>query len=104
MITYEIVEVDAHRAQELSAAGWFVLDVRSDEEWAAGHIPGSTHMPMNEVVAGLGSRVPEPTVVVTADGTKGWRVAQYLKNQGLESAYLVGGIFAWELAGLPLER
>ena len=48
--------------------------------------------------------VPEPTLVVTEDGTKGARVAQYLKNQGIEVANLVGGLFAWEAAGLPVER
>jgi rhodanese-related sulfurtransferase len=104
MITHEIVEVEPQRAQELIEAGWFVLDARTDAQWAEGRIAGSTHMPMSELVSGLGSRVPEPTLVVTADGTKGWRVAQYLKNQGVEVANLAGGLFAWELAGLPVER
>ncbi|GAA3567719.1 hypothetical protein GCM10022197_24880 [Microlunatus spumicola] len=104
MITYEIVEVEPQRAKELIDAGWFVLDARTDAQWAEGRIAGSTHMTMSELVSGLGSRVPEPTLVVTADGTKGWRVAEYLKNQGIEVANLVGGLFAWELAGLPVER
>ena len=104
MITYPIVEAEPLRAQEMIEAGWFVLDVRTDAEWAEGHIPGSTHMTLADLVAGVGSRVPEPTLVVTSDGSKGWRVAAYLKNQGLEAANLVGGIFAWELAGLPIER
>jgi rhodanese-related sulfurtransferase len=104
MITYQIVEAEPQRAQELIEAGWFVLDVRTDAEWAEGRIAGSIHLPISEVVSGLGTRVPEPTLVVTADGTRGWRVAQYLKNQGLEAANLVGGLFAWEAAGLPVER
>ena len=104
MITYEIVEVEPQRAQELIEAGWFVLDTRTDAQWSECRIAGSTHLPLSELVSDVGSRVPEPTLVVTADGTKGARVAQYLKNQGIEVANLVGGIFAWELAGLPLER
>ena len=102
MITYEIVEVAPQRAQELVEAGWFVLDVRSDAEWAEGRIPGSTHLAVAEVVSEVGSRVPEPTLVVTSGG-KG-RVAQYLRHQGIEVANLVGGFFAWEAAGLPVER
>lgn len=102
MITYEIVEAGPQRAQELIEAGWFVLDVRTDAEWAEGRIPGSTHLPLGEVVSGVGSRVPEPTLVVTEDG-KG-RVAQYLRHQGIEVANLEGGFFAWEAAGLPVER
>jgi rhodanese-related sulfurtransferase len=102
--TFNIVEADPLHAQELIDAGWFVLDVRSDTEWAAGHVPHSTHMPLAEVVAGVGSRVIEPVLVVTSDDGKGWRVAQYLKQQGIEAANLVGGMFAWELAGLAVER
>jgi rhodanese-related sulfurtransferase len=103
-MTHEIVEAEPQRAQELIESGWSVLDVRTDAEWAEVRISGSVHMPLSEVVSGLGSRVPEPTLVVTASGTRGWRVAQYLKNEGLEAANLVGGIFAWEAAGLPVEH
>jgi rhodanese-related sulfurtransferase len=102
--TFNIVEAEPLHAKELVDAGWFVLDVRSDAEWAAGHVAGSTHMPLADVVAGVGSRVIEPVLLVTSDDGKGWRVAQYLKQEGIETANLVGGMFAWELAGLPVER
>lgn len=104
MDTYQIVAAEPSRAQELIEAGWFVLDVRTDAEWAEGRIPGSTHMALGDVVSGVGSRAIEPVLVVTADGSKGQRVAQYLAHQGIEAAHLVGGLFAWELAGLPVDR
>jgi len=104
VITHEIVEAEPLHAQELIDAGWFVLDVRSDAEWAAGRVPHSTHMPLADVVSGVGSRVVEPVLVVTSDGGKGWRVAQYLKQEGIEAGNLVGGMSAWEVAGLPVER
>ncbi|HEY0240996.1 MAG TPA: rhodanese-like domain-containing protein [Friedmanniella sp.] len=104
MITFPIVEAEPLQAQELIVAGWFVLDVRTDTEWAEGRIPGSTHMRLADVVAGVGTRVVEPILVVTADGGKGWRVAAYLKHQGIEAGNLVGGVFAWEAAGLLVER
>ena len=91
-------------AKELIEAGWFVLDARTDAEWAAGRIPHSIHMPLSGVVARVGTCVLEPVLVVTEDDGKGWRVAQYLKQEGIEAANLVGGVFAWELAGLPVER
>ena len=104
MSTFNIVEAEPLHAKELIDAGWFVLDVRSEAEWAAGRIPHSTHMLLAEVVAGVGSRVIEPVLVVTSDDGSGWRVAQYLKQEGIEAGNLVGGMFAWELAGLPVER
>ncbi|GAB2591895.1 rhodanese-like domain-containing protein [Microlunatus antarcticus] len=102
MITYEIVQVAPQRAQELIEAGWFVLDIRPDEDWAQGHIAGSTHMAVAEVVSGVGTRLPEPTLVVSTAGRG--RIAQYLRNQGVEVSNLEGGFFAWEAAGLPVER
>jgi rhodanese-related sulfurtransferase len=104
VITYPIVEAAPLEAQKLIDAGWFVLDVRPDAQWAEGHIPGATHMALSVVVAGVGTRVVEPVLVVTADGGKGWRVAQYLKHQGIEAGNLAGGMFAWEAAGLAVER
>lgn len=102
MITYDIVEVTPQRAQELIEAGWFVLDIRPDADWAEGRIAGSTHLPVAEVVSGVGTRVPEPTLVISTAGRG--RIAQYLRNQGIEVANLEGGFFAWEAAGLPVER
>lgn len=104
MITYPVVEAVPMEAQRLIDAGWFVLDVRTELQWAEGRIPGATHMLLSAVVRGVGSRVIEPVLVVTADGGKGWRVAQYLQHQGLEAGNLDGGMFAWEAAGLPVER
>ncbi len=104
MITYETVQAAPLRARELIDAGWFVLDVRTDAQWAQGRIPGATHMPLSVVVAGVGSRVVEPGLVVTAEGGKGWRVAQYLKHQGIETGNLAGGMIAWETAGMAVER
>ena len=81
-----------------------MLDVRTDAGWAAGRAPHSTHMPRDGVVSGVGSRVVEPVRVVTSEDGKGWRVAQYLKQEGIEAGNLLGGMLAWELAGLPVER
>jgi rhodanese-related sulfurtransferase len=104
MKTYTIVDAEPLQAKELVDAGWYVLDVRTDAEWAQGHLAGSHHVPLGEVVAGVGTRVPEPVLIVTEDGGKGWRVSRYLQQHGVEAANLVGGIFAWEAAGLPVER
>jgi rhodanese-related sulfurtransferase len=80
------------------------VDVRTDAEWADGHIAGSLHVPMTEVVEELGGHQEHPLLVVCASGVRSSRVAQYLALQGLETANLEGGLHAWEAAGLPLER
>ena len=73
----------AAAAQELIEAGWFVLDVRTDAEWAAGS-HRRFHPPAAERGGRRGSAAgsPNPCWSITADGGKGWRVAQYLKQPG----------------------
>lgn len=99
-----VKDVDPGQAKELMDAGWRVLDVRTDAEWAEGHIAGSKHVPMTQVVEDIGNHLDHPILVVCASGGRSTRVAQYLALQGIEAANLDGGLFAWEAAGLPVER
>ena len=103
-MAYAVKDVDPVEARALMDAGWRVLDVRTDAEWAEGHISGSQHVPMDQVVENIGDHLDHPLLVVCASGGRSARVAQYLVLQGLEAANLDGGLFAWEAAGLPVER
>jgi rhodanese-related sulfurtransferase len=83
-----------------------LLDVREDEEWAAGHIEGAQHLPMGQVpaavAAGLEWLVPErPVVVVCAVGARSARVAAWLNSQGYHAINLAGGMHAWADARRP---
>jgi rhodanese-related sulfurtransferase len=84
-----------------AAEGWMLLDVRTHEEWAAGHIAGAVHIPMAE----LGDRLDEVAdrvVCVCAVGGRSARVTQWLLGQGREAVNLDGGIWAWAQDGLPI--
>lgn len=99
----QVKDVDPGEARQLIGAGWRVIDVRTDAEWADGHLAGSHHVPMDQVVEEIGGHVEHPLLVVCASGGRSSRVAQYLAAQGVETANLEGGLHAWEAAGLPLE-
>ena len=103
-MAHEVKDIAPGQARGLMDAGWRVLDVRTDAEWADGHIAGSHHLPMDQVVEALGGYADHALLVVCASGGRSYRVAQYLALQGLEVANLEGGLHAWEAAGLPLER
>ncbi len=79
-----------------------ILDVREHDEWATGRIPGSTHIPMHEVVARL-DEIDDPVVCVCAVGARSARVAAYLTGQGRDAVNLDGGIHAWLDEGRPIE-
>ena len=83
--------------------GWLVLDVREDDEWRAGHVEGSTHIPLME----LGNRYGElpdaqQTLVVCRVGNRSAYAAGFLIQQGLDAINLAGGLVAWDAAGRPL--
>jgi len=80
-----------------------VLDVRENEEWAAGHAEGAVHIPMGEVVARIGE-VPEGgrVHVVCRVGGRSAQVAQYLIAQGVDAVNVTGGMLDWEAAGRPV--
>lgn len=84
--------------------GAFLLDVREDDEWAAGRIEGSVHVPMSGLMARL-DEVPRAAdiVVVCKVGARSAQVAAYLRQQGWESVRnLDGGLLAWVAAGKPV--
>ncbi|MEX0427869.1 rhodanese-like domain-containing protein [Nocardioides sp. DS6] len=79
-----------------------VLDVREDDEWAAGHIAGAVHVPLSELPARLGD-VPEgQTLVVCKAGGRSARAVMYLAQQGYDVVNLAGGMLDWEAAGRPM--
>ena len=77
-----------------------LLDVREDDEWAAGHAPDAQHVPMNEVPARL-AELPDadPLYVICRSGGRSGRVAGFLARQGRSVVNVEGGMQAWAAAG-----
>ncbi|MFD6414944.1 rhodanese-like domain-containing protein [Streptomyces sp. NPDC060194] len=88
--------------------GDFLLDVREDDEWKAGHAEGALHIPMSDFVARFGELTEavseeNPRVhVVCRVGGRSAQVTQYLVGQGIDAVNVDGGMLAWESAGKPV--
>ncbi len=80
-----------------------LLDVREDDEWAAGHAPDATHLPMNEVPARI-AEVPEgdPVYVICRAGSRSARVVGFLNQQGRAAVNVGGGMQSWAAQGRPM--
>ncbi len=77
-----------------------LLDCREPFEWAQVRIPGSLHIPMNDIPARLGELDPEEDwVVVCAHGNRSFAVAGYLLQNGLKARSLAGGVTDWWMRG-----
>ena len=89
--------------QSLRHGGVTLVDVRSQNEWNAGHIEGARHIGLGY----LGDRLDEipptkPVVVQCAAGGRSMIGASLLRARGVDQVInLAGGIGDWYKAGLP---
>lgn len=82
----------------------YLLDVREDDEYGAGHAPGAVHLPMMEVPV-RSHEVPRDRNVVVACrvGQRSAQVVAYLRAQGWDNVRnLTDGMLGWAAAGRPL--
>lgn len=83
-----------------------VLDVRTAAEHTKGHIPGSVHIPANQIVARAGELDPDrPVITYCGTGYRATVAASLLHRAGLGQAAAVPGSYrAWTAAGLDVTR
>jgi rhodanese-related sulfurtransferase len=74
-----------------------LLDERSPEEFASGHIPGSRNLPLEQLLEALHT-LKSPIVIICATSSRAGLAAEVLGYQGFEVGKLVGGL------RYPLER
>ena len=83
--------------------GAWLLDVREDDEWAAGHAPGARHIALGELSA-RAAEVPQDQAVyvICRSGVRSARAAQALAAAGWEAINVAGGMQDWAAAGRPM--
>ena len=96
--------IDPKTAAELISGGAQVVDVRGDDEHAAGHLAGATHIRLDR----LTDQAPElvrdrPVVFYCRAGNRSELPANAFRASGWEAYHIDGGVLAWVEAGLPLE-
>jgi rhodanese-related sulfurtransferase len=85
----------------------FVLDVRSPDEFASGHIPGAVNVPVHELaerLLGLGLSPSDEIVVHCERGGRAEAAESILRESGYTGVRDLGGhMQAWRAGGHPLE-
>ncbi|ROO90667.1 rhodanese-related sulfurtransferase [Actinocorallia herbida] len=84
--------------------GAYLLDVREQDEWDAGHAPEAVHIPMSALNERAGEIPQDREVyVVCRVGGRSAQVTVALNNAGWKALNVDGGMIAWERAGLPVD-
>jgi rhodanese-related sulfurtransferase len=86
--------------------GFVLLDSRSTEAWAQGHVPGAVHLPGREIAERAAAELDRSVPVVTycwGPGCNGaTRAALALAGLGFRVREMIGGFEYWAREGLPV--
>lgn len=108
---WSATDMSREQLQQARAAGAspVLVDVRSADEFAAGHVPGAVNIPLDQV----GSRIDEvralqkkgEVVLYCRSGRRTAQAVQTLEDAGVSGLrHLTGDMQGWEGAGLPVEK
>lgn len=98
---------DVHHTLSSGNADFVLLDVRGADQFAAGHIPGATHLPHGKIIKSRLAHYAEDTLFVTycagphCNGAA--RAAIRLARLGRPVKIMPGGITGWIAEGFALK-
>lgn len=84
-----------------------VLDVRPEEEFAAGHLPGAINVPVDRLETFLAKLPRRKEVIAYCRGPyclMSFEAVEKLRKRGFKAKRLADGYPEWRAAGLPVER
>lgn len=97
--SYEKISMDEAVELMEEEEGYIILDVRRDDEFAAGHIPNAINVP-NEIIGdGEIAELPDKDqmiLVYCRSGNRSKQAAQKLVDLGYTNIIEFGGIISWE--------
>lgn len=98
-------EVSAAEAAARREAGALMLDVRTEAEWKAAHIPDSALISLPNL-SDWSREVPtrREVILVCADADQCAQAYNILRAAGIPAlSRMTGGLAAWQAAGYPVE-
>ena len=102
------VSLEDVRAMQARDEAFHLLDVREQDEWARGHLPGARHLGKGIIERDIESTIPDvdaPIVLYCGGGYRSALAADTLRLMGYTNvASMWGGWRAWIDAGLPVTR
>lgn len=96
------------RAKQAAGTAFVLVDVREDNEFAAGHVPGAIHIGKGVIERDIEAKVPDPhtpLILYCGGGFRSALAADALQKMGYTNVISMdGGWRAWSEQGLPVEK
>ncbi|KIV58399.1 hypothetical protein TS65_05980 [Aneurinibacillus migulanus] len=91
-------EVSTHEVNERLKQGenLHLIDVREDDEYAAGRVPGAKHIPLNQIPERLHELDKDKEyIMVCRSGNRSGMASEWLSERGYHVKNMVGGMLDW---------
>jgi len=100
-------DIDIAGLEQAMEKGAQVIDVRTEGEFAAGHVPGAVNLPLgfpdaHPVIQGLDPEAP--VYLICQSGGRSARAADQLSAAGFTAVNVKGGTGAWQSSGRAIEK
>jgi rhodanese-related sulfurtransferase len=101
-----VFQSDDAQPQVMSANvpdGVYLLDVREDDEWTAGHAPDAVHVRLSELNE-HSEEIPRDreVYVICRSGARSAYATQALSGAGWKAINVSDGMTGWAVAGRPM--
>ena len=91
----------------MKADSLLIVDVRSTEQYNAGHLPTAINIPLADLVSKMSSLPKDKTIVTYCSNLTcalAPKAALTLAEKGFKVQELMGGIATWTEYGFPVEK
>jgi len=102
-LAYKTISVSDASAMIQSSSNLLVVDVRTPQEYAQGHLKAATNIPLSDLPLRIGGLDRNRSILVYCQtGVRSAQAATMLVNAGFTQVYdMEGGLTAWINAGYP---
>lgn len=106
--TYRDIEASPLLLERVASKDWLLIDVRSPEEYASGHIPGAINIPHKSIVnylSELQEHKDKPIILYCRSGRRAKLAMRVLQEHDFTDVmHLEGDILGWNEAGYAVEK
>ena len=107
-LSFETDPSDVHHDITNEVVGIVVVDARTPETYARGHVPGAINLPHQTIDSSTTASLPRDKVIVTyCDGVfcnASTKAAAKLTALGFKVKEMLGGMEGWRKEGYPVEE
>ncbi len=102
------VEASPYLLERVKNKEWLLLDVRSEEEYQQGHIPGAVNVPydaIDQYLSSIDGYKNKPVIVYCRSGRRAKLAMKELEDKQFDQLmHLEGDMLGWNERNLPVEK